>query len=1448
MDFPAELGTSSCILGGSSDVAYAICVPAKAGNSGASDAATAELESPQSKGIERLRNAENELRKARILVSVDQTKGELITFYRKEDLQREAKSIFHCVMTILRKNECQMSFKSAIKTADLLRPDRVGLHHLFVSAILCMIKSVVKQEENLIALDLNTFLLRAHLSPQKPDESIYEAGDSWSLLKLNAQLLTNGKILAINSQHTLTTFKCVSSLSHKEGSAPFLRKPSKVLLALTGQYARYMGGYVGRLPRAFESAAGPNASDRAREAATQIFRQQIWKDLVEHWLAENEPGRSVEEGKWIEVELPFCEADSEHPRSPEGFTQRGNTIWKPIFWPASLCYVDTMDQPSREEDEASLSCFEDPLQFVEDWILSVDDREAAIRKLGHDVEVPMKPDGVGDQDTTHNGGIHVDAGQSFRRITYLDGQAVATIYPTPPGGALSQVTPGISYADGIGATPGEGAILGQADRLMNSIEMTDLVPGQAAIGTGFYDEDLFEDVPGEKFGETEMADVPNLDFFDQADADMIDTADDMEVDIPGKVAVTDTYMQSLSHKIGAVTKESINVFAEESNDTGTSELKNIHGSEFKGVTEEGRPHFLEKHSKDEMTSEIWLAGPIIQPLDPIEVRKKLFPNTGDQNTHQVLNTDNVQPNRRTLVDSYFDSNSAQPELRLANSRYGANGPFWFEPEERGKAFAVKLTEQYLGIPRVGIPNKKRSVPVLECPGGSGSLRSSSSTQDSEFDSSDFLSQGNKRESGDRSDADELASSIVLPVAADDVLDSETESKCRMEAMEILELLRPEINEQSFGRTYQPSQRGSNLLPVGCDNLLTVAQVMVDQVSQSFFSHDRFDDFSFGTGTHKPGIFHQLESAYGDAAEVDLAKLAELSLSTQDAAEGSGLAESPSPLIRLARGDVNVTALPTIQPFWETLGLQPVSGQKNITAFCIHPAGAHIGEGSSAFLQRLSELYSNCNLGSHATGILQDLASDGLIEWGVGKESRIHELLRICERIGSSLSILPSSAENVMIYIVNPFTDGYALADICSAFVALFTNYAKSCGKSNGSELNLQVIPMSFIASADTVVIPCQAEYLSLALEVYNRCPLTNSSGAVALSGAAVTLAEPVPKDIVFYLTSDATSPLSRDGEILHLAYSQSMDHRWMIACWSDDLGNTALTMTYCLRQKGSTTSRPRSEVIKEMWEVSEDIMTKTRAKWRLSVAHDGPIEPEEINEWSFLANQNASHGTVSQCVLVLLTFDEHPSIQFFPPPPPQSRSQPPAAAAGAAATTTGKYGTPASTPSAAAMTSSPDQITAFTAIPPTPGASGGLAAPTPPDQSSQSQAHTFDVTTDPDVTLVEPTDEFWSLILSFGLNNSNSPLDSRPALLSGFLLKRRGPLDSDGVVALGVNLIYTSADMTPTERKALLRGIIGQWRGLYTLARTKNLVGPTSVLPWHIHTAIKGCRAVSQVL
>lgn len=162
--------------------------------------------------------------------------------------------------------------------------------------------------------------------------------------------------------------------------------------------------------------------------------------------------------------------------------------------------------------------------------------------------------------------------------------------------------------------------------------------------------------------------------------------------------------------------------------------------------------------------------------------------------------------------------------------------------------------------------------------------------------------------------------------------------------------------------------------------------------------------------------------------------------------------------------------------------------------------------------------------------------------------------------------------------------------------------------------------------------------------------------------------------------------------------------------------------------------------------------------------------------------------------------------------------------------------TPVATPSAA----SPDQ--SGNAPTPTSGANAPISASTPEGPPE----------TESEFTLADISDESWAVILSHRLNSSPHLTEYRPALASGYLLRRKGPTDGDGVFATTINLIYaqrpppSSSSSPPCE--SLLKEILGMYHDLGILARIRGTqCVQRNALPWHIATAIRAQELLSYV-
>lgn len=56
--------------------------------------------------------------------------------------------------------------------------------------------------------------------------------------------------------------------------------------------------------------------------------------------------------------------------------------------------------------------------------------------------------------------------------------------------------------------------------------------------------------------------------------------------------------------------------------------------------------------------------------------------------------------------------------------------------------------------------------------------------------------------------------------------------------------------------------------------------------------------------------------------------------------------------------------PTMLPFWEKLGLQPYSSQKQVDYLVLYPDNPNIEHAVYQFFKILSSVYDSCHLGKH----------------------------------------------------------------------------------------------------------------------------------------------------------------------------------------------------------------------------------------------------------------------------------------------------------------------------------------------------------------------------------------------------------------------------------------------------------------------------------------------------
>ncbi|PKS11409.1 hypothetical protein jhhlp_003172 [Lomentospora prolificans] len=527
---------------------------------------------------------------------------------------------------------------------------------------------------------------------------------------------------------------------------------------------------------------------------------------------------------------------------------------------------------------------------------------------------------------------------------------------------------------------------------------------------------------------------------------------------------------------------------------------------------------------------------------------------------------------------------------------------------------------------------------------------------------------------------------------------------------------------------------------------------------------------------------------------------------------------PPPHLEVKRAETRLSVLPSAALFWESLGLGPSMGPKNVCAACVFPGWDGMADNISAFLERMKSVYESMKLGSFERLESTESIADGLVRYDVDKISMTPGTVfpRISSALAERIDLLCQalrgttvSSKNLVIFFVYSPANPSSIVEACTSFHQLSEAYKSGLsGKSQASsnEVILQLVPSDFVCATSSVVIQPQVDLLKLCLETYDRCTLFNGP----TPAPAILLEQVAPRFIDFSLAATPSASVMHENSCIHVAYARSTNGRWVTATWTDSRGSQQMMASYCLGRKGRPLATPFTDVALEIWETTHDLMSTWKVHWRIVITKCGPMDADEMEFWTGLA-QTESKARVS---LVLMTVDTSPSLQLLPPAIRLNPSM-----------SVSFYTTPASTPQASIL--SPEQ----SGNPATPA-----NAPTPSDANATDG-------TSADGILVDVMDQSWGCVLGHRLNNSTSPTEINPALFSGYLIKRGGTKAEDPPVVMEVNVIYS--DGSPRQHEGLLREMLGHFRALGTLARVRGVTDKeTDVRPWHVAAAEKGVRAL----
>ncbi|ODH49573.1 hypothetical protein GX48_04360 [Paracoccidioides brasiliensis] len=1243
---------------------------------------------------------------------------------------------------------------------------------------------------------------------------------------------------------------------------------------------------IGALPNDFERSIGKLDA-----------MKQEWKRTVIEWL--RKLGLNLKDPQtvlWVEVEVNVSDRPLYDTFSRFTGNRRKVSPFIQILWPSNLCFTRSRSNKTApiNPTEFFSSQAESPLQFAERWL---NESFPEVQLL--DEQKTDNPSEVDEKHLNYAELSPLDVDSSgipeslARTVNIPDAQLASAVYPTPPGGALTHNLEAGMVVEGLGAStiealnypPSQGESIynehgGSTTYLHRNPDFLpaglDTTSSELGVGSGLYDtaadEEFFGDIDGTNF-DTKGITEADFNFFDEPDFAGLTGNLEMQTETPeilqaneSTSAVPHTYMtkagagpsHSVQNRLSAIDDSDSRI----RNPSISSPNTTTGESQRSQATELGQAAPMDGSSR----------RPISPPLSPIQIKEILSSNGF---AHSELGLVNSKTHKFHPEQNQYKPVIFQLKLGSSDKKYKLDGRFWFGLGRRHTTF--KMGGYPSDIPTIGFPDKEReNNPKLSITITSPSPLVSDNALETKVQSPSASSSC----SSDNGSITDHGSKASLrpnnPVSLKRKRDSEVEGNTSLSPLERRTLApgtaKVQLNDQQLALlgillseavdwplTGYFSRKENVVFPAFSrrEDLPQAAQLVVDQVTQSSLCHIR-DDLYKLEGTDwdcvlSDSLFDNSD-AIGHMSKLDLRTFATIEDGPNTRKDAPSIKSNISgsickicpPHVKIHRGNGFLEVLPAAIGFWETFGLEPLQGKKNILPFCIYPP--NITEAADSFMERLGLIYSSGNFGTHS----RPSQSNGLIPWTLNAASDqdyaslMHALNISCENLGSALSNLSASDENVVIYIINPFVYEAAIVDICSAFIRLFHKYVGDVDRQHTRHLNelvLQIIPLEFIASPDTLIVPPQIDYLRLALEVYSRCPPKDRSSDWMGCAPPLVLADPIPKVVPFRLSSEPVAPLE-EGKCLHVAYSQSVDQRWVTAAWTDSSGRYQTTLSYCLRERDSPVSRSISEIRTQIWETSKDIMDISSSYWRLMVVKDEPIGADEVDMWKSLLDQYNRDKSV-KVELGILCVNIKPGLSLKLPTPPlqlSALSQQPTQAV-PATTTPGSTPRPVPSPdpSGAAGTPPATHTTANT-----PMFTDSTHSHQQQQQLTQ-QVSQASLDSDQDTILIDKSDETWGVTLSHRLNNSYSLTKYQPALASGYLFRRSGTSDTDGLAVMSVNLIYTNS-RRPTDH--LLKDILRMYRELATLARTRGIIhvrGNYS-LPWHIMTAIKGQEVLCYTL
>lgn len=772
-----------------------------------------------------------------------------------------------------------------------------------------------------------------------------------------------------------------------------------------------------------------------------------WKALVIEWLGNyGLPVVSSEEEPWVEVEVwePFYSrlAGETWRQNEEGASV---LPLKRILWPARYCFTRRKPislDPFLEIDD-TFPVVDEPLGFAEKWF--------GMGRLEHE-ETDSKPASRPEPETKDQGTplSRTDLPEGIESLSraaeYPDLQASSLVYPTPPDGAFP-VGPNAPAASDAAAEDLDSRHLANStlakvktkenasarERSDHDLRMSFGPSPGLIVGSGLYDtnddDDLFGEMNQRDFGSKGITDA-DFSFFDDPEFNHL-SGDVNEMDV-GAQETPEIAIEADEPKPQPLPLEqplSGNLprqrdITEQVDTTLAHPQEKISNVPPADVPSSASVHISSPINEDNQT--------ISPPLSPIEVKKTLFPGPSEDSQSSV---------KKGHLQGHYNPVAFKQNILDWDQKYGAEGKFRVTGAVVNNNTAPTSTTG--DIPKIGLPrrnarakNHHGTARNIDKPRSPASDLDQPIPSDSDFDSTSDTSDESD-ENLSNSDASvatfltrkrkrarsRSGSSVNLPQEKPLARSEQSIATSRTDDLVFLGNFLSTFSDWSMTGYFSATQKQLSPVLIGKDVQVQVAQLLVDQVTQSCLDH-KVDGIlgvsDFESKAYSLRTFLEDTAFMGEIERLDLNGFVSLQensglsppstaamsrQSSQRKENGkSSISKLAAPHLRVRRGKDYLEVLPPAVSFWETFGLEPAYGSKDISAYCIHPQTAT--EAANDFLERLGLLYSSCNLGQHTRASKSTGFDRGMCSWNIGApgELNYHGIMQSLKSISDKLGM------------------------------------------------------------------------------------------------------------------------------------------------------------------------------------------------------------------------------------------------------------------------------------------------------------------------------------------------------------------------------------------------------------------------------------------------------------